>query len=572
MKSTKRFVALLMAVVMVFALSAVALAENGVLVPTNDEPYNTFEIKKVIYVSNNTPGDYMRPQVKYDYEITGDVGPYKAHLAGIPLMPGLEGGLKGQEVGTAESGSHHETGGTTFSLYFHKQVVTDVASKDNATEPIKASIEPITFAIDLAPYRALTGDNMKPGVYRYKVTDTTPSDYLNSVGVVRPEDYDRVCYIDLYIEFNASGPSVSSIVVSEKGTVPKREENGTIIGKKDGNEDDTHTYDPKEIYVTEDGTIYTRNSADSKPSQFPDGYTKTDYKATMETGLYKTEDVYNESPVNDFTDSDVKDGKPDVDEHEVPTNKTGTEPYIDDKGNVVTTDGETIEKPYQIKDDGKIWTDTDGDGTFETDTGKYAQYRGTFTFKSDSYTCYNIALKKDVSGDMGDKTHEFPFIITVNNNTADSPAQTLEYSYVNDLGAETKNVTTTTIDAKLKHDDVYIIRGLNPHATVNFKETNDTSFPYQVNIMSAEGLVGSTRSMESTQSVTAYEPNARTVADFNGNDNAFEEKVGVVTFYNVQTSINPTGVVLRFAPYILMLGAACFFVALSRRRREQENA
>jgi hypothetical protein len=572
MKSTKRFVALLMAVVMTFALGAVALAENGVLVPTNEEPYNTFEIKKVIYVSNNTPGDYMRPQVKYDYEITSDVGPYKAHLAGIPLMPGLAGGLKGKEVGNADEGTHHETAGTSFSLFFHKQVVTDVASKDNATEPIKASIEPITFAIDLAPYRALTGDDMKPGVYRYKVTDTTPSAYLNSVGVVRPTDYDPVCYIDLYIEFNQTGPSVSSIVVSEKGTVPKREENGTIIGVNPDDESDTHTYDPKEIYVTEDGTIYTRDSADSKPSQFPDGYTKTDYKATMETGLYKTEDVYNESPVNDFTDSDVKDGKPDVDENKVPTNKTGTEPYIDDKGNVVTTGGETIEKPYQIKDDGKIWTDTDGDGTFETDTGKYAQYRGTFTFKSDSYTCYNIALKKDVSGDMGDKTHEFPFIITVNNNTADSPAQTLEYSYVNDLGAETKNVTTTTIDAKLKHDDVYIIRGLNPHATVNFKETNDTSFPYQVNIMSAEGLVGSTRSMESTQSVTAYEPTARTVADFNSNDNVFEEKVGVVTFYNVQSSINPTGVVLRFAPYILMLGAAFFFVALSHRRREQENA
>jgi len=89
MKTTKRFVALLMAVVMVFALSAVALAEPGVLLPKTGVPLQTFEVKKVIYVSNNTPGDYMRPQVKYDYTIVGDKGTYPAHVAGIPINAGL---------------------------------------------------------------------------------------------------------------------------------------------------------------------------------------------------------------------------------------------------------------------------------------------------------------------------------------------------------------------------------------------------------------------------------------------------------------------------------------------------
>ena len=47
------------------------------------------------------------------------------------------------------------------------------------------------------------------------------------------------------------------------------------------------------------------------------------------------------------------------------------------------------------------------------------------------------------------------------------------------------------------------------------------------------------------------------------------EKVKEVTFTNTLQLISPTGVAMRVAPYIMMLGAGLFLLLVTRRREEE---
>ena len=192
------------------------------------------------------------------------------------------------------------------------------------------------------------------------------------------------------------------------------------------------------------------------------------------------------------------------------------------------------------------------DGT--TEAGAPASKR---SFDDSTFPTYNITLSKTVSGNMGDRAHQFGFAGTIVDNarsfyakkeTAPSAAATDKIA-----GAAAGSAVSTT----LCHQETYYISGLTDQATVTYTETNDTSDVYQTGISGATGITNADPSAVAAGSTKAFS-NA-----VNAKDNA-----AAVTFTNTLETVSPTGVVMRYGAPLLILAAAVVLIALNRKSRK----
>lgn len=196
------------------------------------------------------------------------------------------------------------------------------------------------------------------------------------------------------------------------------------------------------------------------------------------------------------------------------------------------------------------------------DSATTAHKKSAFT--TDTYATMNISVTKSVTGDMGDKNHEFPFTIMVTNSGLNF------YSGEGSVGAEA--AATTSLSANLKNGESFVIKGLNPKATVMFTETNDTPDEYTVNVTGATPTVtggavaASANKATSALSVSNYdEVNSETSVT-----TAPTASNSAITFTNNLDAISPTGVALRYAPYLAMMGAGVVALPLTLRKKEEE--
>lgn len=188
------------------------------------------------------------------------------------------------------------------------------------------------------------------------------------------------------------------------------------------------------------------------------------------------------------------------------------------------------------------------DGT--TANGKPAQKK---TFGDETFETVNITLKKTVSGNMADRNHEFQFAGTVTDNA--------RYFYANKGAAPTavedKKVAGaaagSAVSTALKHDDMYYISGLSHEAAVAYTETNNTQDVYQTSI------TGGTASEASAVAAGATKAMASTDVD----------NAGAVVFNNALEEVSPTGVIMRFGPYIGMIVIAAALVLMNRKAKTQ---
>ena len=213
---------------------------------------------------------------------------------------------------------------------------------------------------------------------------------------------------------------------------------------------------------------------------------------------------------------------------------------------------------------------TDKGSYGETDPGTVTNTK-TNGFENDKYYTVDIEVTKIVTGGMGDKTHKFPFTITIENN----PKEETNMTYYTALNSGAVSATNDpSVSPELQDGDVFYIYGLNPKATVKVKEENDTQDTYSVTISSpgeddpwAEAAsVGyrDTVEMPTAQAVTTY-----SIATLNSEVSMTNAKRIEVT--NDYDYVSPTGLVLRYGPFVLLLaGAACFFL-IGRRRKESEE-
>jgi hypothetical protein len=113
--------------------------------------------------------------------------------------------------------------------------------------------------------------------------------------------------------------------------------------------------------------------------------------------------------------------------------------------------------------------------------------------------------------------------------------------------------TTAAVSTTLKHLEKYYVSGLSKSATYQFIETNDTDDIYKVKINGENETNVASESTKESASTSA-------------------ETVPKMKFTNTLNSISPTGVIMRYGPYVGMVLLAGLFIFMRRRASTGDEA
>ena len=207
---------------------------------------------------------------------------------------------------------------------------------------------------------------------------------------------------------------------------------------------------------------------------------------------------------------------------------------------------------------------------------------GTTEVKADSYYTFNLTLSKTVAGDsFAASTHQFPFSVIFSNSavTQNILLRTTTSGTVTDFSHDAGAPVWQGV-AKIKDGGSIKYIGIPNGTDVEVYETNDmTGVTYRVETF----VNASTSAITTDESVTwgtapstgvsqatqaAYESKSYTV---DTTADADDDTAHSVAITNTLLLISPTGVVLRVAPYVVMLAAGVLILILRRRSRMQSE-
>ncbi len=247
--------------------------------------------------------------------------------------------------------------------------------------------------------------------------------------------------------------------------------------------------------------------------------------------------------------------------------------------------------------------DTTTTGAVKTN-GFVSGTTGSATFLADEYHTYNLTVGKTLSGDATMNGHKFPFDVAW---TAGSATGTFQFAVEESSAAVTKTAQaagTTVNGTAIAADSFYKVGGADavgtadkdgtpsianggivkyigiPTGTIStVTETNDvvgttyaTTASETIGSGSAANVVwtGGTSAKSTDNKIATMSPNATTIYAQASAPVADSNVAIQVT--NTLSIISPTGVVLRVAPYVLMLAAGVVLLVLSRKRKKTVDA
>ena len=187
----------------------------------------------------------------------------------------------------------------------------------------------------------------------------------------------------------------------------------------------------------------------------------------------------------------------------------------------------------------------------------------------DKYHTFNLEVNKTITGGLADLTHDFPFEITL---TGDKAATIVadydngDATYDGTTIPATINVSTTavTLKPKMSNADAVTITGIPVGTFVTVKETNDTYDTYTASLTTKTGLDDADMDDTTlTKDASASLKKAVEITD--------KTQKSVIGLTNNLAEVSPTGVVLRVAPYVLMLAAGVVLLVLARRRKNAKE-
>ncbi len=190
------------------------------------------------------------------------------------------------------------------------------------------------------------------------------------------------------------------------------------------------------------------------------------------------------------------------------------------------------------------------------------------------YRTYSLIVTKNILGSLADKTAKFPFKITLNgemtNNKIDIDAASTGESLV--LGNITEGSGTTPdtrdVTGLLGDEKTIIITGIPYTVSFDVGEKNPTGDVYKATAISANIDDGATlaNNMSLSKNSTTYE----TVVS--GAAKTLISGDATITVSNTLDSPSPTGVILYFAPYILIGRLAVLLLVISVKSKKRVQA
>ncbi|HOC35033.1 MAG TPA: hypothetical protein PKI82_13345, partial [Ruminococcus flavefaciens] len=354
---------------------------------------------------------------------------------------------------------------------------------------------------------------------------------------------------------------------NKKGT--NKESAATIDLTKKVSKDLTITVDANKIYDPEYGNDGHTNTQVNGPGVYrymiTDKTTVAEYTAAGVTDGGAANDLYLDVYTRYTYDND---GKP-----------NGLEVY----GYVLMTANESIQYDGATTEGNKVTGYDTGSENKDTDnTGDIEPAE----LKSDSYHTYNVEVKKEVKGDLADRTNNFPFKVELTNTNVvsslddfyyvikkDGTALTEQTSYLSDSGSWTLDGAAAATNLQLQAGDSILITGLPVNTKIKVTETNNTDETYTVSAKNTNnGEISFESSPSSVNSLAVAANESAVMATEFAVANTL--KKDTITFTNELKSMSVTGIAFTAAPFALMLLAGTFFVGMfmkNRKKDENEN-
>ena len=181
----------------------------------------------------------------------------------------------------------------------------------------------------------------------------------------------------------------------------------------------------------------------------------------------------------------------------------------------------------------------------------------------ESYTTYNMTITKKITGAGADMTAKFPFTVTLTGEMGHANIVTEGSGTDFTKFALGENTKETTVKSTLGNNETLTIKGLPTTVEFIVNEENQTADTYKATA-AAEGITLTANANKN---------------DLTGNGNLDVASGAIaqaaafiaITVTNNLDAISPTGVIMRYAPFVLILAAGIVIFALSRRRRDKED-